>query len=255
MRVNKVAGAAILVLAAGLGGFVCFFARRHQNRLSSFPPVTLWAWEMPEDLRSLDPHRFAVAYLDQTILVSNRVELIPRRQPLAVPPEMKVIAVVRIEAVPGAAELSDPALPAKLAAAIAGSASHHGAAALQVDFDARQSQRAFYTALLQELRRRLRPAMPLSITALASWCAFDDWIAKLPVDEAVPMYFRMGREHPPSSTSGWTYPAREPLCRGVAGVSTDEAWPQLKAGTRLYVFHARPWNLVALNNLEGYWPR
>ncbi len=32
------------------------------------------------------------------------------------------------------------------------------------------------------------------MTALASWCAGDDWLRDLPVDEAVPMLFRMGVE-------------------------------------------------------------
>ena len=35
--------------------------------------------------------------------------------------------------------------------------------------------------------------MPLTITALASWCDGDDWIDGLPVADASPMLFRMGR--------------------------------------------------------------
>jgi hypothetical protein len=168
---------------------------------------------------------------------------------------MKLIAVVRIEAQAGNADLSEPSLPKKLAGIITDSWPDRRPSALQIDFDARQTQRAFYAALLQELRRRLPPDMPLSVTALASWCAFDDWIGKLPIDEAVPMFFRMGPDHPPSDSPGWNYPIREPLCRGAAGVSADEAWPKLESGTRLYIFHPRAWNLVALSNLEGDMPR
>ena len=46
--------------------------------------------------------------------------------------------------------------------------------------------------LLAEVRRRVPVSMPLSITALTSWCESDGWIAGLPVVEAVPMLFRMG---------------------------------------------------------------
>lgn len=243
---------AVLAIVAAVGWHS---TRLRATRFSAFPHVTLWAWERPEDLRGLDPHRFAVAYLDRTIIVTDRVDVVPRRQPLEVAPGAQVIAVVRIEASAGTADISDPALSTRLAGIIAESAVHRQVDGVQVDFDARVSQRAFYAQMLQQLRLKLPKGFPLSITALASWCAYDDWIKDLPIDEAVPMYFRMGPEHPPASASGWSYPVREPLCRNVAGVSTDEAWPQLNPGTRVYVFHPRAWSSVALNNLEGYWPR
>jgi len=134
-------------------------------------------------------------------------------------------------------------------------AKKRNADALQIDFDARQSQREFYRKLLTEIRSRLPREMPLSITALASWCAYDDWIGDLPVDEAVPMYFRMGPEHRATEEVGWTYPVREPLCMDRAGVSTDEAWPKLSKDTRVYVFHPRAWSEVARKNVERYLER
>ena len=70
-------------------------------------------------------------------------------------------------------------------------ASRPGIAALQVDFDAKRSERGFYAALLRSLRSQMPPQLPLSIAALASWCSNDDWISGLPIDEAVPMLFRM----------------------------------------------------------------
>jgi hypothetical protein len=206
-------------------------------------------------LLDIDTRRFAVAYLDQTIVVEHGgVHVILRRQPLAVAPHTRLIAVSRIEAHPGSADLSNPALAVKLAAIIADSLSRRAADGIQVDFDARQSQRPFYSSLLAALRSQLPANVPLSITALASWCAYDDWIRGLPVDEAVPMYFRMGPDHPASESPGWSYPVREPLCQGRAGVSTDEAWPKLEVGTRLYVFHRGAWNPVALSNLERHLP-
>src|SRR5271170_6380525 len=95
--------AAILLLTAGM-----FLSPRHEQQktgLQGYPPITLWAWERPEDLRTLDPNRYAVAYLDQTILLTDRVDVKMRRQPLAVAPHSKLIAVFRIEAHAGSADL------------------------------------------------------------------------------------------------------------------------------------------------------
>src|SRR5947208_6714666 len=71
-----------------------------RNRLdeSHFPPIMLWAWERPEDLRALDSKRFAVAFLAQTLtLKGDEVIFRPRHQPLEVSPDTKMMAVTRIE--------------------------------------------------------------------------------------------------------------------------------------------------------------
>ena len=70
------------------------------------------------------------------------------------------------------------------------------------------------------------------------------------VDEAVPMFFRMGRDVRPSNQPGWSYPVREPLCMSSRGVSTDEPWPVVRPDQRLYVFHPRAWSDIALKNLD-----
>jgi hypothetical protein len=110
-----------------------------------------------------------------------------------------------------------------------------------VDFDALQSQREFYGRILKQLRREMPPGMPLSVTALASWCAYDRWLGGTPVNEAVPMLFRMGKEQSLFRSADREPLVREPLCAGSLGVSTDEPWPRELKGKRLYVFHPRPW--------------
>jgi hypothetical protein len=120
---------------------------------------------------------------------------------------------------------------------------------LQIDFDALQSQRTLYREVLVELRREMPKQMPLSITALASWCADDDWIAGLPVDEAVPMLFRMGRDRGLFDRRGASAVIREPLCSGSLGLSTDEPWPAELEGKRLYIFRTRAWTNEAFANL------
>ena len=144
-----------------------------------------------------------------------------------------LMAVVRVEA--------DGPMPAEseAAAAVAAPAYLQGVRALQVDFDATRSQRDFYRRLLGEVRRRMPAGMPLSMTALASWCESDRWMAGLPVAEAVPMLFRMG------TNTGLTG-AGDPLCRSSVGVSTDEPPASPSRGRRVYVFHPRAWSAEEL---------
>lgn len=212
--------------------------------LAALPRVTLWAWEMPESLDFIDPAQIAVAYLDQTLYIGRAVRVRPRLQPMRVPPGTRVMAVVRLE-MPETAQAS-PENEAKVVLEILRSARRPGIAALQLDFDAVRSQRAFYGDVIREVRREMPPEMPLSVTALASWCAFDHWIRGLPVDEAVPMLFRMGKERTLFRSSEPGKLIREPLCAGSLGLSADEPWPKALAGKRLYVFDIRPWTRKSL---------
>lgn len=225
---------------------------RHEKRFKAFPRVTFWAWENPEDLRSLGSQQYAVAYLDQTVFISDHVFVRPRMQRLLVLPSAKIVAVVRIEAPAHSAAFGERDLAAKVAEVAVASVRKPQVAALQIDFDAGRSQRPFYRALLEEVRKRMPQNMPLSITALASWCGNDDWIKDLPVDEAVPMFFRMGGFERAPQQPGWTYPIREPLCDNSVGVSTDEPWPKIRKRQRVYVFHSGPWNAVAVQNVKTW---
>ena len=214
---------------------------------SRFPRLIVWAWQRPELLEFLNPQQVGVAYLDQTLYVLDDVRSEPRMQPLRVSPGTRVIAVVRIEMPVGHSSESE-GNRAKIVAALLRSAHRDGVSALQVDFDAAKSQRAFYRDVLVRLRQQMPPRMPLSITALASWCAYDNWIAGLPVDEAVPMLFRMGRERGLFDRRGAAAVIREPLCASSLGLSTDEPWPAEIKGKRLYVFHTRSWNNAIWTN-------
>ena len=273
----------LLVTATGVSGPQ---EGKSPTGIAAFPRLTVWAWENPEDLRALDPQRYAVAYLDQTIFIGHvisddprcgaantrkagnaagpesepcatagglapYVSSRPRLQRLLVSPQTRIIAVVRIEAGASGAALNAPGLPAQVASLILHSAQKPRTAMLQIDFDATRSERAFYTDLLREVKNKLPVGMPLSITALASWCADDDWISGLPVDEAVPMFFRMGIDRRPSDLPGWTYPLREPRCEASAGVSADEPWPALREDERVYIFHPGSWTPAAIASLEA----
>lgn len=43
------------------------------DRMATLPPRTLWVWERPENLRSIDPKATAVATLDGTLLLGARI--------------------------------------------------------------------------------------------------------------------------------------------------------------------------------------
>jgi hypothetical protein len=219
-----------------------------RNRLdeAQFPPVILWAWERPEDLKSLDSNRFAVAFLAQTLALKNEdVILSPRHQPLDVSPETKLMAVTRIESQKTTgqhASLGD-AQRRKAVELVLRTMQLRNVSAIQIDFDATSSERDFYRALLHDLRAKLPDNISLSMTALASFCVGDRWLSDLPVDEAVPMIFRMGADDRSIKnllSSGEDF--REPLCQKSYGIAVDEPLDiQFKPGRRVYVFNGHPW--------------
>ena len=221
------------------------------SRLARLPRITLWAWERREDLRSLDrspdPKAFAVAYLAQTLTLTPTMHAQPRRDLIAFPANALRIPVIRMEA-PRSAILTETQRRQAIEAILA-TAREPGIAALQLDFDATRSQRDFYRSLLIDLRPQLPPTLPLSITALASWCSSDDWLRTLPIDEAVPMFFRMEPHWPanfrPTRADALSYvnsyPIREPLCQSSLGLSTTEPWPVNTRGKRIYLFPDHGW--------------
>lgn len=226
---------------------------------AAMPQTVVWAWEEPEDLRGA-PASVGVAYLAETLFVGKptiaaggpTVGVVSRHQPLAVAPGTAVMAVVRVIALPGFQD-SESARD-QTAAALAEAAQEPGLRAFQIDFDATRSQRAFYSAVLARLRRSMPAGMPLSITALLSWCAANpgsgDWLSSLSIDEAVPMFFRLGGSARPDGDKT-SYTLGEPLCRGSLGISTDESWPRINPYARVYVFAPRPWTPLQLAALEG----
>jgi hypothetical protein len=213
------------------------------DRLAPQPELVVWAWERPEDLRGTDVD--GVAFLTGTVVLRGEdVERMPRRQPLQVPAGIPLTAVVRVETrrpVLGRSQADAVVEIARAAARLP------AVGTVQIDFDAVESERGFYLGVLQRLRRELPATTRLSMTALASWCLGDPWIREAPVDEAVPMLFRMGpddravRRH---LAGGGDFSLS--VCRGSVGIATDEPVPALPASRRTYVFHPRAWTARAV---------
>lgn len=210
------------------------------------PHIILWAWERPEDLEFIDPQRFGVAFLAQTLALSGEEVIFnPRRQPLKVSPQTKLIAVTRIEAqkTTGKRAALSPSQRERLVTLISKTQTLANVSAIQIDFDAVTSEREFYRALLGDLRKQLPDNVPLSMTALASFCLGDRWLSDLPVDEAVPMIFRMGTDD--KSIRNFLAGGNdfnEQLCRKSYGIALDEPLQMKFADARrLYVFNVRAW--------------
>ena len=222
--------------------------------LDSLPNTILWAWERPEQLDFINTERIGVAYLAKTIKLQNEDLFVrPRLQPLTLRSATRVVAVVRVEPERyQTGPLSESQIE-RTAKEVAEVATRPGVSAVQIDFDARASERMSYRKLLFRIRELLPRSVALSMTALASWCAGDNWLSDLPVDEIVPMLFRLG-------LNGDQFASRlqsgEELfgqpCTLSAGVSTDEKIHPPKR-KRLYIFSPKPWTPSAVDEaLETY---
>lgn len=210
----------------------------------------LWAWDRAEDLRGL-PSAIGVAYFAVQFDADGQT-FAPtwRRPPLRVDATTPLTAVFHIEAFrPGHPPMLDDAAAGRWSDAMAGAAHRIGARRVQVDFEARASQLDFYRRVLAGLRTRLAPGTFLSVTALASWCGDPAAVAALPVDEVVPMYFRMGaREREVWRERSQRSVRLPPACRQAAGLSIDE--PRAAVAPTVYLFAPRPWRSTDFNDLQ-----
>jgi hypothetical protein len=201
----------------------------------------LWAWERPENFSLLKPEEAGVVVLAGTISLRGEAVVVrPRMQPVVIPAGVVAFPVIRIET-------DNPSLSAKqrweVVRAILALVRGREIPVLQIDFDAVVSERGFYRDLLQSLREALPGETGLSMTALASWCLGDPWIADLPVDEAVPMLFEMGVDQGDvAEVLDRQGDFTADVCRHSVGVSTKEAPASLPRGRRTYWFDYQPWS-------------
>jgi Protein of unknown function (DUF3142) len=250
-RLRRFAGWAVVTAVVSL---FCFSAPDVDSSpvpartLEAAPPVILWTWERPDDLRFVDPARVGISFLAGTLtLAGDDAVFRPRLNSLRFPSKAFLMACIRVESDRASKPTLSPAQRSKAVEMIAGVSRLSGVKALQLDFDAVPSARPFYTALLKNLRAKLPTTTSLSITALASWCLNDDWVSDLPVDEAVPMLFRMGPDR--SSIVNYLRDGgdfRPAVCRKSLGLSTDEPLSNFPKGRRIYLFHTGAWTEEAV---------
>jgi hypothetical protein len=241
-RIGLAASAILLISILYFGASIPSRLRANlrNDPLAGFPKVFLWVWERPENLKFLNPDEAGVAILAKTLTIGGRlITSRPRMQPVNLRPDTVAMAVVRIET-----EHLDPSqeLLDKTVEEILKTAESTPSKGIQVDFDALESERPFYRKLLEKLDEQLPSNRPLSITALASWCLYDDWISNLPVDEAVPMLFRLGKDETNVKRYLRTgHEFRPAISQSSVGVSMDELPADLPRGRRIYIFNPSPW--------------
>lgn len=231
-----------LVVLTSLSAATPSDAPRLHPGVDAPPPRMLWAWERPADLRFLGArHDVGVAFLASTIVVDGYggAHVVPRRSPLELDPRTFRTAVIRVEPRDGDVVRDTEAVRAVMRREVSRVLALPHVRALQLDFDARASERAAHAAFVETFANGLPASMHFSVTTLASHC-FGDPFAGASVTrphEIVPMYFRMGaddavvrralreRAHPPV-----------PVCRASAGFAIDEPRPDVVPATRAYIF-------------------
>ena len=203
-------------------------------------PLVLWAWERPEDLRFARGRAEVAVESGSIVLDGEAVEARGRRFPLLVA-EPPTTSVVHVEIRRDRPLVWNAAMRATAAAAILHYATRLPVRRVQVDFEVRASERAILLDILGDVRRALPRGTLLSMTALASWCG-ENWLAGAPIDEVVPMLFRMGRGgEDVRAILAEGGDLRHDRCRGALGVAVGTPVPRAPPGRRVYLFDPRSW--------------
>jgi hypothetical protein len=206
------------------------------------PQVVFWSWLRDDDLHNAPG---AVAYLVGRCVVSEQtIKVTPRLNKLILPPKAELYAVVRIETENPSMRTIEP-LVSDILALVQRRAPVSG---IQIDYDARLRERDFYRALMKTLRQRMPKQLKLSMTALASWCLQDDWLACMPADEVVPMVFSMGADQKRVLNLLKDRRLKVPFGPSCVGLRIDEplSFQQVIKDAdkyeRIYLFSSKGWN-------------
>jgi len=231
----------LVLLLTSLGFY--FFKSKSKNLNI---PVIFWVWERPENLYFIKDKNISFAYLAGTITKTDKnLEYYSRKQPLRIPDNSNTISVIRIEDRSKDHIFEDKYLSEISDYVVKSCIEKTSNIACQIDFDATESQIEFYKKLVISVREKLPKEMKLSLTALVSWCVNDKtWFDGLPIDEAVPMFFRLGREE----NIYWQRISEGKLnisnsCQKAVGIATDESVPNniYMKDKPIYIFNNEYW--------------
>jgi hypothetical protein len=207
--------------------------------LVNLPPQMLWAWQRPEDLRGL-PTDIGVAYVATTITIeADTATVFVCPPPPLLSPTSARVPVVHVDASWRAPPALNSAQRQTIVDALLNVVALSNTKVVQLDFEVRRSQRQFLGDVVIAARQQLPPDVALSMTALASWCAGDNWLAKLPADEVVPMAFRMAAGDVEIRALLAKYGRFQPLhCQMAMGTATDEPLQNLPTSSPLNTTNA-----------------
>jgi hypothetical protein len=205
-------------------------------------PLVLWAWERPEDLRFAGAAAEVAVQTGFVELAGEGLLARGRRFPLKVS-AAPATALVHVQIDHDRPLVWNESMRARTSAAILHYAAAIPARRVQLDFEVRASERRVLLDVIEDVRRGLPRGTLLSMTALASWCDTEGWIERVPVDEIVPMLFRMtagGETLRKRLAAGGDF--RNPRCREALGVATDSPIARAPPGRRVYLFNPRSWS-------------
>lgn len=193
------------------------------------------AWSTPE----------AAVLHRHILLTGDTARTRPRMRRPAMPATTRVTPVLHVEVSTVNPPQDIEASRAMIVRALLDAAADSSSGWVQLDMEAKPSQREFYRSLVKQLRGALPPQIKLSVTALAWWCRSPAWLDGLAADEVVPMFFRMGRDSDTMRAIVEQSPATlHASCRaGSAGFSPQEPFaPQVAARYhKSYWFDRNAW--------------
>lgn len=225
----------ILFLMIALVFGLFFYAYYSKND----PEIILWAWERPENMMFIQDKNIGIAFYAGAVEIRNG-EFIPklRKNGLIVDSGKKLTAVIRIDNF--SEEDSIKKYIFEISEFIIQMCRQKNVFNCQIDFDAKKSEREAYKKIISYVKKGLPYGINLSITALVSWCSYDNWIKDLPISEAVPMFYRLGPDERYVKSG---FGQREKKCAKSIGISMDEPFPDKKyfKGKKIYVFNPEPW--------------
>lgn len=245
-------GGGRIIWGAGLAA--CLLALLALGSESRGPPshLVVWAWERPENLLFLNGDAEVAVQTGFVMLSGDRVFARGRHDPLLAEPSRVTTSLVHVEIDRLQPLAWTPEMRRGTVQAVLSYAAAVPAERVQVDFEVRQSERQVLLDVLHDVRAALPAKTLLSMTAIASWCDTESWLDAAPVDEIVPMLFRMG---PRGETlkarlaSGGDF--RNRRCRSALAVSTDAPLKTAPAGRRVYMFSPRGWSQADYERLAG----
>ena len=122
------------------------------------PALVLWEWDRDDDLSFIDPRDTAVAYLASTVILRGEtVFLAPRHHPLVPPKGTRLVAVAHVEVDRHEPPVVSDAQAREFAATLAALRENLPGEFLQIDLEAKSSQRDFFVRRL----RRCATALPM----------------------------------------------------------------------------------------------
>ena len=222
-------GISVAILLAAFCGYNYF----------SHPKIEyyLWTWERSDDLSFTGSEQTIAPLIATLIQVGNDVSLKPRRNPFKTRINAKILPVFRIETYK-----TQSLNVAVCTQYLLGMIKSNHYTEIQLDFDARKSQRDSYKELIDSLKKQM-PSLKISITALASWCVDDGWIEELDIEYAVPMLYRMGEDtnkimHSFSFDLAW--PVKK--CQRNVAFEVQRMFVKPKRNAKVFLFNNKAWS-------------